>query len=913
MGGRKKASVWSCRGAGGRLHHGAGGKVRGSNGVSWLEALKTKAGRNCYNCLSAGHRIADCRDPPRCILCSRFGHKARYCPHPPSAAAAAAARAAAPAPRPTARTATTTPAAAAHASAAACNDTCQPAATFHTSSTAAPTPRPEMDHRWIPGALGERPGHVHAGVARSDAIREAERDLEAFAIVAVQVNARARLETTQVRQEAVRQLRIPFYELGVSRLSAATFLLRFDNQQQRDIAQRCRELQVGHTKLHLMQWKRQVSSKALSKFNYQARLCIEGVPAHARHAATVAGLFKAPAFIDDLECDMEKPIEEECLRIWLWTSEPDEIPTTGTLHIEEPVTLPQEGYADSLYELGMPMGAMRLTAAEALDYDVIIHVDRVLDYSSPPVSPTYRSMEEETEPEWPVRHPFNWQLGVPDGGARRRTERRRTPVHDRLGDQGRDRSPPRGGAGGAGNLGLRQVPPSGPHDLGGHTRSDYHHGSSSHRSGAQFRRREMQWQVKVKGGVSGSTKINTSSAVEEQKDKEDVFGSLDSLGLRRRQDVSLPQDQRMEGPMVEDAAWLPVGRDSLPNAPQRSVEPTAAIRVQAVSECHIGERAVPQQPTTQSDSNLPGKDKCKMQENTEHASQETEHASQAQGNRQHAYPVSSEAKTQQGGTHIFVKEKQGQTEQGEESWQSAQDQLCGDEGKIVQIATSADDTAGTKVGLNALRSNGPSLLDGLPDVDSLLNGLPFDLNLKLDIPVHCNDDREQIQDQAPAQEQTKASAQRVILGTAEDRLNKDAKGVSNNKAPPKSVSRFAIPLKKALMCNPAARIRAPGVKKTSHSECDLPDKEKKKGGRAAIKRSTLSIDEQATTLLMRASGVIGESDLPTEAAHQQFNEQFVDPLLQEPVCDIRIALGLPGNGHADVLGVLVSEAGVDDD
>ncbi|RLN16219.1 hypothetical protein C2845_PM02G21820 [Panicum miliaceum] len=80
----------------------------------------------------------------------------------------------------------------------------------------------------------------------------------------------------------------------------------------------------------------------LTKFKYRVRLCIEGVPGHARHAQTVASLFPPSSFLDDEICDMEKPQEEECLRLWLWTTEPDEIAITGTLQLEEPVTLPQE-------------------------------------------------------------------------------------------------------------------------------------------------------------------------------------------------------------------------------------------------------------------------------------------------------------------------------------------------------------------------------------------------------------------------------------------------------------------------------------------------------------------------------------------------------------------------------------------
>ncbi|CAO2035762.1 unnamed protein product [Urochloa humidicola] len=232
--------------------------------------------------------------------------------------------------------------------------------------------------------------------------------------------------------------------MGATRISSASFLLRFDGQHQQDNAYRLGKFNVGPVRFQLLPWKRQVGARAeLFKFYYHVRVCIEGVPPHARHPEAVATLFPRPSFVDDLNCDMEKAEEEECYRLWIWTSDPAAIATTGTLHVEEPVTLPQEGYADSLVELGMPMGALRFESAKAMDYDVIIHIDRVMDYSPSPADTSYRSMDspisgipdEENEESWPGRHPSPWTLGVPDGVSRSAPAPRRVSVHDRLGDR----------------------------------------------------------------------------------------------------------------------------------------------------------------------------------------------------------------------------------------------------------------------------------------------------------------------------------------------------------------------------------------------------------------------------------------------------------------------------------------------
>lgn len=108
------------------------------------------------------------------------------------------------------------------------------------------------------------------------------------------------------------------------------------------------------------------------------------------------------------------------------------------------------------------------------DNEVITHVDRVLDFTLPPHSPSWESYESETsgipddsvEDECSVRHNFSWQLGVAD----RRHSPRRASVHERLGDRCRDRSPPGGGAEGRGKM--QYLLPQ----LGGFTRA---RGSSS--------------------------------------------------------------------------------------------------------------------------------------------------------------------------------------------------------------------------------------------------------------------------------------------------------------------------------------------------------------------------------------------------------------------------------------------------
>jgi hypothetical protein len=283
----------------------------------------------------------------------------------------------------------------------------------------------------------------------------------------------------------------------------------------------------------------------VSKLLYRVRLCIEGVPAHLRHASVLGSLFSPSAIIEEEVCELEKHEEEECARMWLWTSDPDDIAITGTLLAEEPEVLPEEHYADGgahLVELGT-----RLGPAGTLDYDVIIHVDRVVDYTPLPDSPSHKSMasdtsglpDEELEEEWPVTHRYVWRLGVPD--RRPLPVRRRVSVYDRLG--GRDRSPPRGGgAGGArfGGGGYFQMPPSGPHDVPDLCafRGSSSHGGRGDRQGEGGRRA-------FAGSVFGRLGVSPACVP-----LGNVFGRLGHLGSGVRSAVATAA-------RVQGRAWCP--------------------------------------------------------------------------------------------------------------------------------------------------------------------------------------------------------------------------------------------------------------------------------------------------------------------------------------------------------------------
>ena len=97
-----------------------------------------------FKCFARDHRIAQCRDPPRCLLCSKSGHKARFC----------------------------------LAASGAGSVEWRPA----VKASAA---RSSSVMELIPGDSEHRPAWVTVCVARTGAIREAEWDVQLHSLIGV--------------------------------------------------------------------------------------------------------------------------------------------------------------------------------------------------------------------------------------------------------------------------------------------------------------------------------------------------------------------------------------------------------------------------------------------------------------------------------------------------------------------------------------------------------------------------------------------------------------------------------------------------------------------------------------------------------------------------------------------------------
>nr|TKW29672.1 hypothetical protein SEVIR_3G411800v2 [Setaria viridis] len=212
-------------------------------------------------------------------------------------------------------------------------------------------------------------------------------------------------------------------------MGPTTFLLRFGSPELRNSVLAMRALPTGNTGLRLMPWSKRARA-TVGSLRYRARVCLEGVPSHACHPDTVKQLFNSPSFIDEIDYEVVRDVERSCFNLWVWMADPNGLTKQAILKIEEPYV--------RVGPSGLPI--VRNEAARTLDYKLLIHLDRVLDYAPLPNSPSHASYEsdisgipdEEPEEEWPVCHHFAWYPGVPDG-ERLPIMGDRVSVHARLG------------------------------------------------------------------------------------------------------------------------------------------------------------------------------------------------------------------------------------------------------------------------------------------------------------------------------------------------------------------------------------------------------------------------------------------------------------------------------------------------
>lgn len=416
---------------------------KGKEGAS--DWFKRQAAGRCYRCLAADHKVASCRDPPRCLNCWKSGHRVRFCSliHP-KLATKKQPSSFRDKPRATEQ------------QRAEKNQPPETVTHQETHREISGTKKKGKMEDLLPGAPHLRPDRVEGCALRTAAMREEERMLSASAVLAVAVDANVVPSCCQVEEAARRQFMLGQSKLEVTVSGKATFLLCFgDLRRRREVLAAGEPLFVDGNSFRILPWTRFSAAEA-SKFVFKARVCLEGVPRHAWQIEAVRSLFPPATSFEGVDHNTPEEKEAACFWIKLWTANLALIAKAGSLEIEEPML--QSPPPFQYPELGVEEEVLlqeRMGPVQTLKYqEILIHLDEVLDYSPLPDSPELGSQMShisgipsagEAE-EWPVGHTYAWSLGVPDG--QRPRARLRIPVQKKLGrpgDRRRDCSPPEDG------------------------------------------------------------------------------------------------------------------------------------------------------------------------------------------------------------------------------------------------------------------------------------------------------------------------------------------------------------------------------------------------------------------------------------------------------------------------------------
>ncbi|CAL5025649.1 unnamed protein product [Urochloa decumbens] len=217
--------------------------------------------------------------------------------------------------------------------------------------------------------------------------------------------------------------------------------------------------------------------------------------------------------------------------------------------------------------------------------------------------------------------------------------------------------------------------------------------------------------------------------------------------------------------------------------------------------------------------------------------------------------------------------------------------------ELISTAQLCEDNAS---GLHSRQDNVLDLLTCSGSAEPMF-GKMFDLNEEWETQRRMFDDNSVGADR-------EGNDGRDILAPADERLNKQGKELPSHKTGPKGMARLAIPLKKSLLCTPAHKPKTQHYKKSATATEMMAGRRDKQVNKIAAG----SIDNRATALLMKTSGILGDNELPSEAALNQLGTQFVLPMKEDLLGDMRTAFGMPESG-ADALGALLADADDHDD
>ncbi|WVZ91565.1 hypothetical protein U9M48_037717 [Paspalum notatum var. saurae] len=290
-------TIWRRRGRAARAEPAYMDVAPRSSPIQVPSRLLVSLRGKCARCLSKGHFAIDCRDPVKCIICKRSGHRSWQCFRRDSK------------PSPASR--------------------CQPPRL--DTHNFPPLVAPPMAR---PGDPAERPGQSFAVASSTrDMDRELER-LSSHAVVVWLGRDRPDVSIDRVERAFCSRFSVRPEDVTVTRSPPADFLVTFTHRHHREAAVAARDFPHGNLDFRIRPWQL-ITLGDRHDLSYHVRLCLEGIPPHAWNESIAKRSVARACVLDYVEenCLSPNKVDARCLNLWAWTENPSDIPKVVWLTI----------------------------------------------------------------------------------------------------------------------------------------------------------------------------------------------------------------------------------------------------------------------------------------------------------------------------------------------------------------------------------------------------------------------------------------------------------------------------------------------------------------------------------------------------------------------------------------------------
>ncbi|KAF8700339.1 hypothetical protein HU200_034271 [Digitaria exilis] len=370
--------------------------LSGGSAGDKLPAYKEAFVGRCFRCLASDHRLAQCRDPPRCLSCRRCGHFARDCPERRRGHLQASKK-----PISSRRPPSSHPT-------SIHSRLVFPLPNIHsrlsfpplrlTHDLPIPEPQPSAEPmEYVPGLPDQRPERTTSVVVASDSIVRESNRLCSHAVVITTGSEGYRPSVLEVAYGLSQQLRIPRYNIKVSRHRPEDFLAVFDFAPQCDRAVAAGQIVVGGTALTIEPW-RPTSHGTPRTWWFSTKVSIESMPLELWSVKGASKVLGDSCIVDRLDSRTFNKEVTHTFSCWVWMSNPDHLPRShGCLVFPKDAGRPLE-----MVDLPTPRRRPG-TPPVGRPVQLLIHLDEYYDWTP------------STTRVSPVHQRFDWTPGVMDG------------------------------------------------------------------------------------------------------------------------------------------------------------------------------------------------------------------------------------------------------------------------------------------------------------------------------------------------------------------------------------------------------------------------------------------------------------------------------------------------------------------